>query len=66
MPMDGGNSEDALKRIEAALARLEAAAKRPASGATEWEARHQRLRDAVGRSLQQLDELIGSQAEAAE
>ena len=64
--MDGGNSEAALKRIEAALARLEAAATLPTSGGKEWEARHQRLREAVGRSLQQLDELIGSQTDAAQ
>ena len=65
--MDGGNSEAALRRIEAALARLEAAAKRPAAESGEWEARHLRLREAVNRSLQQLDELIaGQSAEAAE
>jgi hypothetical protein len=64
--MDGGKSEAALRRIEAALARLEAAAQRPHSGERDWEARHQKLREAVNRSLQQLDDLIGGQAEAAE
>ena len=64
--MDGGKSEAALQRIETALARIEAAAhKRPASGG-DWEQRHQKLREAVNRSLQQLDDLIGSEAEAAE
>jgi hypothetical protein len=63
--MSGGDPEAALSRIEAALARIEAAAARQRASAGEWELRHQRLREAVHQSLQQLDDLIG-QAEAAE
>ena len=64
--MNGGDCEAALGRIEAALARIEAAASSQKAAASEWESRHQRLRDAVNRSLQQLDDLIADQAEAAE
>jgi hypothetical protein len=64
--MDGGDCEAALGRIEAALARIEAAAARQKAAAGEWQSRHQRLREAVNRSLQQLDDLIANQNEAAE
>jgi hypothetical protein len=64
--MPGGDPEAALQRIEAALARLEGAAARKQASAGDWEARHQRLREAVHQSLQQLDDLIAGQAEAAE
>jgi hypothetical protein len=64
--MDGGKSETALCRLEAALARIEAVVRHRDAVAGEWEERHERLRDAVGRSLRQIDELIGDQAEAAE
>jgi hypothetical protein len=64
--MDGGNSDTALQRIEAALVRIEAATARQQANAGEWEARHQRLREAVHQSLQQLDDLIADQPEAAE
>lgn len=63
--MSGGDPEAALQRIESALARIEAAAARRQQSADDWEARHQRLRQAVHQSLQQLDDLIG-QTEAAE
>jgi len=64
--MDRGNPEAALQRIEAALVRIEAAAARREAAVGQWEARHQRLREAVHQSLQQLDDLIADQAEAAE
>ncbi|WP_157081184.1 hypothetical protein [Novosphingobium naphthalenivorans] len=50
---------DAVERIEAALARAEAAA--PAL--TELRGRHEQLKASVSRSLEQLDRLIESQAE---
>lgn len=64
--MDGGKSEAALSRIEAALARIEAVARHRDTVSDEWETRHEKLRDAVTRSLEQLDVLIASQAEAVE
>lgn len=67
--MDGGKSEAALSRIEAALARIEAIARHrdiARGDDAAWEERHQRLRDAVGRSLEQLDQLIARQAEAGD
>lgn len=63
--MDGGRSEAALSRIEAALARIEAIARHRDIVSDEWEERHEKLRNAVTLSLQQLDELIAGQ-EAAE
>lgn len=57
--MDGATIENALERIEAALARIENAAHRPAEVAAELEARHDRLKSAVAQSLRQLDELLG-------
>ena len=63
--MDGASHESALARIDAALARLEAIASRPAaaSGTADGElaARHDRLRAAVSQSLRQLDGLIAGQ-----
>ncbi len=54
-----------LERIEAALARLESAARTVSSEArqgrdttSELASRHERLKAAVGQSLAQLDELI--------
>ena len=64
--MDGGKSADALSRIEAALARIEAVVRHRDIVSGEWETRHEKLRDAVTRSLEQLDDLIAGQAEAAE
>ena len=64
--MDGGQSEAALSRIEAALARIEAVVRHRDIAANDEEERHQRLRDAVHRSLKQFDDLIAGQAEAAE
>lgn len=61
--MDGGKSEAALSRIEAALARIEAVVRHRHVAGADLEERHERLRDAVTRSLRQLDELIEAQAE---
>ena len=51
-------TEQALVRIETALARIEQATRRAASAATEQERRHDRLRAAVGETLRDLDLLI--------
>ena len=62
--MDGDRGERALQRIDAALARIERAARQrpaapgPAAGDPELAQRHARLREAVGQSLRQLDALI--------
>lgn len=61
--MDGDPSDMAFARIEAALARIEAAARNPrASGGGDelarLQQRHDRLRAAVQDSLIQLDQLI--------
>lgn len=56
--MDGATIENALERIEAALARIENAAHRPAEAAAEVTARHDQLKSAVAQSLRQLDELL--------
>jgi len=63
MGMTDDRSSRALARIETALARIEAAARRPAPMPRDAElaalqARHDRLREAVQGSLQQLDQLI--------
>ncbi len=68
MPMAGDRNEQALTRIEAAIARIDAAARQPTpvqAGEAELESlnsRHAKLRDAVGNSLRQLDALIGETA----
>jgi len=59
--MDGGSVENALDRIEAALARIESAATRPIQAEQALRARHERLRTAVTQSLRQLDELLANQ-----
>ncbi len=56
--MDGAHFEKALERIEAALARIENAADRPAQSAARIEARHEKLKTAVAQSLRQLDEVL--------
>lgn len=61
--MDGGQSEAALRRIESALARIEAVVRHRDVMAGDWEARERKLRDAVTRSLEQLDDLIARQGE---
>jgi len=59
--MSGGPIETALVRIEAALDRIEgAAATLPADDGALRE-RHERLRQAVGQSLRQLDTLLAGQ-----
>ncbi|MBX9644193.1 MAG: hypothetical protein K2W91_08865 [Novosphingobium sp.] len=61
--MDADRSKAAMARIEAALARIEGAARAPRAAAAgpelaDLQARHDRLRDAVQDSLEQLDQLI--------
>lgn len=61
--MNGERSSRALARIDAALARIEHAARRQPAGAEPAElarlqARHAALRAAVTDSLEQLDQLI--------
>ncbi|MEQ1540976.1 MAG: hypothetical protein HOO94_04015 [Novosphingobium sp.] len=61
--MDGDRTARAKARIEAALARIEAAAQTAGSnsgsdGLGQLQARHDRLRAAVQDSLAQLDQLI--------
>ena len=66
--MDGDRSKQAMARIDAALARIEAAsaaARGPASGPelAALQSKHDRLRAVVQESLGQLDQLIeGAQA----
>ena len=67
--MDADRSKAALARIEAALARIEGAARAPRAASpsseltkspelTELQAKHDRLREVVQESLEQLDQLI--------
>ncbi|HVR91713.1 MAG TPA: hypothetical protein VHG29_11570 [Novosphingobium sp.] len=59
--MDGDRTTRAWARIDAALARIESAARRPASQTdadSNVAARHAKLKQAVAHSLRQLDELI--------
>jgi len=65
--MDGAPIENALNRMDAALARIERAAGRAAtaqptneaaSDNSALQARHDQLRGAVAQSLQQLDMLL--------
>jgi hypothetical protein len=60
--MQDGSVETALARIEAALSRIETLAARPVNADPALEERHRRLRDAVGQSLRQLDDLLGDGA----
>jgi hypothetical protein len=60
--MDSDRSKQALARIDAALARLEAAALRPSPSTSAIEARHRLLSEAVGDALRQLDALIAEHA----
>jgi hypothetical protein len=62
--MNGDRSEIALARIEAALARLDSAARRPqpsgdGNDTAQLHRKHEQLRAAVTQSLRQLDALIG-------
>lgn len=61
--MDGGQSEAALRRIESALARIEAVVRHRDLAAGDWEERNRKLREAINKSVEQLDRLIASQAE---
>lgn len=55
--MDEGQIEQAVARIEAALARLEHAAEAPA----DLLRRHERLKASVAQSLDEIDKLIAGQ-----
>lgn len=65
--MNGASFDQALDRLEAAIARIERAAAQPATAPSPvdeaLQARHERLRAAVSQSLRQLDELLASQPE---
>ena len=66
--MDGGQSEAALRRIEAALARIETVVRHHDIAGRDvavrdWEARNDKLREAIGKSIEQLDALIASHPE---
>lgn len=61
--MDGGQSEAALRRIESALARIEAVVRHRDVAAGDWEVRNRKLRDAISNSIEQLDDLIARQGE---
>ena len=61
--MEGDRSKQAMARIDAALARIEGAAKAArgsdsSSDLAALQAKHERLRGAVQESLGQLDQLI--------
>ena len=60
--MDRGSLDAALLRIEAAMARIEKAADRSRNGRDDLGERHEQLKLAVARSLQELDTLIAAQA----
>ena len=66
--MDGDRTSQALARIDAALARLDTAARashgqrQAAEDLSRLQARHDRLRAAVTDGLQQLDQLIEGSA----
>lgn len=61
---DGSNSFDAaLARIEAALGRIERAASGNSSNSGDLNRRHEQLKAAVARSLEELDDLIAEQKE---
>lgn len=59
--MDGGQSEAALRRIESALARIEAVVRHRDVAASDWEERNRKLREAIHKSVEQLDQLIERQ-----
>jgi hypothetical protein len=69
--MDGASIENTFNRIDAAIARIERAAAKPASADSttadsapadhDLQARHQQLRSEVAQSLRQLDALLAGQ-----
>jgi len=61
--MDGGSLDKTLDRIEIALDRIARAARQRQADASDLGDKHARLKEAVGRSLAQLDELIAGQRE---
>lgn len=56
--MDAGSIDQALERIEAAVARIERAAARRNADTSDLLTRHEGLKKAVCNSLVQLDKLI--------
>ena len=70
--MIGKSTQTSLTRIETALARIEQASARLKSRNDALDARHARLREAVGEAMRDLDrviarnELTGAAAEPAE
>lgn len=68
--MDGGQSDTALRRIESALARIEAVVRHRdvigrESAVGDLEERNRQLRDTITRSIAQLDDLIAGQGDTA-
>ena len=61
--MQGDDVHNAMTRIDAALARIEAAAPRPSPADGDLAARHERLRSAASQALRQLDALIAEQSQ---
>ena len=59
--MNGDGVDLALSRIQAAMDRIDAAAKRVSTSPNDLAARHDRLLGAVTHALQQLDTLISEQ-----
>lgn len=60
--MQGDRAEQALARLEAALARIETSADRAVRRGREVEARHETLREAVTETLGQLDAVIAGRS----
>ena len=56
--MNGAALDQIFDRMDAALARIEAAASRPASGDSELASKNEQLRAAAAQTLRQLDALI--------
>ena len=63
--MDGGSVENALDRIEAALARIEAAATARAYATERLAHRHAVLREKIEAAVESLDTLIARESSAA-
>lgn len=61
--MDGGSTDTAVKRIDAALARIERAIGQSGQDHRALEDRHKRLKLAVGDALGEIDALIARTGE---
>ena len=59
--MEGGSTDTALERIEAAIARIEQAALRRNESTAQLRFRHEKLKTAVSESLGELDAVIAGQ-----